>query len=71
MATLSIVEHFDVLKQIGPGGLSRSVSNPVYALALEDTEEAFDNGVVVTIAGGLSEFLCLRRFSVMQARSAL
>ena len=51
MATLSIVEHFDVLKQIGPGGLSRSVSNPVYALALEDTEEAFDNGVVVTIAG--------------------
>ena len=51
MASFSIVEHLDILEQVGPGGLSRSISDPVDALSREDTEEAFDDGIVVTIAG--------------------
>jgi len=50
MATFAVVEHFDVLEQIGAGLLSCAVAYPVHALALEHTEEALDDGIVVTVA---------------------
>ena len=51
MATLSIVEHLYVLEQIGSGFLPVAIANPDHPFALEDTEEAFHDGVVVAVAG--------------------
>ena len=49
MATFSIVEHFDVLEQISTGFLAGSVANPVYTLALEGTEEALHDSIVIAV----------------------
>ncbi len=51
MASLSIVEHLDVFEQIGLRFLSVAIAKPDYPFSLEDTEEAFDDGVVVAVAG--------------------
>ena len=51
MATLSIVEHLDVLKQIGSGFLSVAISNPDDPFPLEGSPEAFHDRVVVAVAG--------------------
>ena len=51
MASLSIVEHLNVLEQIGSGFLSVAIANPDDPFSLEDTEEAFHDGVVVAVAG--------------------
>ena len=46
MAPFSIVKHLDVVEQIGPGLVTRSITNPIDALALEQAEEALDDSVV-------------------------
>ena len=51
MATFSIVEHLNVLKQIGTGLLSVAIANAVHTLSLENTEEALDDGIIVTVTG--------------------
>ena len=51
MATFSIVEHLYVLEQIGSGFVPVAIANPDDPLALENTEEAFHDGVVITVAG--------------------
>jgi len=51
MATFSIVEHLYVLEQIGFGFVPVAIANPDDPFPLEDTEEAFHNGVVITVAG--------------------
>lgn len=51
MATLSIVEHLYVLEQIGSGFVSVAVPDPDDPFSLENTEEALDDGVVITVAG--------------------
>jgi hypothetical protein len=49
MAALSIVEHLDVLEQIGSGFVGVSISDADDAFAFEDPEEAFDDGVEAPI----------------------
>ena len=51
MASFSIVEHFDVLEQIGFGFVSCPVANPVYAFSLESTKETLHDSIVITITG--------------------
>ena len=51
MASFSIVEYLDVLKQVGPGFISGPVANAIDTLSLEDGEEALDDGIVVAVAG--------------------
>ena len=51
MATLSVVEHLNVLEQIGSGLVSVAVANPVHALSLKGGEEAFHDGIVIAVAG--------------------
>jgi hypothetical protein len=45
MATLSIVKHLDVLKQISSGFVWIAIADPDDAFTLEDSEEAFDEGM--------------------------
>jgi hypothetical protein len=51
MAAFSIVEHLDVLKQVGPGFLARPIANTVHAFSLENAEEALDGGIVIAVTG--------------------
>jgi hypothetical protein len=51
MAALSIVEHLDVVKPIGPGYLPISILNPDNPISLESSPEAFHHGIVAAVAG--------------------
>jgi hypothetical protein len=51
VASFSIVEHLDVLKQIGLGFVSRPIAYAVDTLSLKDGEEALDDGIVVAVTG--------------------
>ena len=51
MTTLSIVEHLDVLEQIGSCLVQVAIADADDTFALEDPEEAFDDSVVVAVAG--------------------
>lgn len=50
MAPLWVVEHLDVVEDIGLGIGSRGVGLAAHALALEQLEEALDHRVVVAVA---------------------
>ena len=52
MTTSAVVEHFDVLEQMGNSFLSRAVALPMYALVLQAVGEA--------LSGALSQQLPLR-----------
>jgi len=45
MTTHAVVEHFDILKQIGNRLLSRPIALPMYALILQPVEEALGGRV--------------------------
>jgi hypothetical protein len=47
MTTPAVIEHFNVLEQIGNGFLSRAVALPMYALVLQTIEEALSGCVVL------------------------
>ena len=49
MATFSIVEHLDVLEQIGPCLIPGAVANSVHALSLEKPKEALDHRIVIAV----------------------
>ena len=49
MATLSIIEHLNVVEKIGPSLLSGSIANTVHALPLEQPKEALDDGIEAPI----------------------
>ena len=49
MATFSIVENLDVLKQISAGLFPGFVPHTVHTFAFEHAEEAFDDGVVIAV----------------------
>jgi len=49
MASLSIVEHFDVLEQIGSGFVRVAIADADDPLSLENPEEAFHNSVEAPI----------------------
>lgn len=51
MATLSIVEHLDVLEQIGSGFFPIAIANPDDPFPIEDAEEALHDRIVITVAG--------------------
>ena len=51
MATLSVVEHLNILEQIGFGLVPAAIANPVHALSLKGGEEAFHDGIVIAVAG--------------------
>ena len=48
---LRSVEHLNVLEQIGPGFVSVAIADPDDPFALENTEEAFNDGIVIAVAG--------------------
>lgn len=50
MAPLSIVETFDVIKDIRPGFVSRKVATEVHPLSLHYAEEALDNSIIVAVS---------------------
>src|SRR5690606_1236874 len=50
MPALWVVEHFDVVEHIAPGGRARQVDPPLDSLAFEQLEEALGHRVVVAIA---------------------
>ena len=45
MTTTAVIEHFDVLEQIGDGRLARAVALPMHALILQAVEKALGRGV--------------------------
>ena len=49
MAPLSIVEHLDVVEEIGPRLIPSSVADPVLALSFEEPKEALDEGIVIAV----------------------
>ena len=50
MAPLWVVEHLDVVEDIGLGGIARRIDLAADAFALEQLEEALGHGVVVAVA---------------------
>jgi hypothetical protein len=50
MSSLRVVEHFDVVEDIGPCLLVGVVDPTLDPLPLQQLEEALDDGVVVTVA---------------------
>lgn len=50
VAPFWVVEHLDVIEDIGLGGIARWIDLAADAFALEQLEEALGHGVVVTIA---------------------
>lgn len=50
MAPFRVVEHLDVVEDVGTGICSGGVDLAADALALEQLEEALADGVVVTVA---------------------
>lgn len=52
MAAFSIVEHLNVLEQIGTCFVSGAVAYAVHAFAFENAKEAFYDGVIIAIPGG-------------------
>lgn len=50
MSLPAVVEHLDVLKQIGARFCARLVTPMMHALGLETVEEALHHRVVVTVA---------------------
>ena len=49
MAPFSVVEHRDVVKQVGPGFGAGSIAHAVDALAFEQAKETLHSGVVVAV----------------------
>lgn len=49
MSSLSIVEHLDVLEQICSGFILVAVADPDDTFPLEDSEEAFHNGIIIAV----------------------
>ncbi len=47
MATFWVVEHFDVIKHIGPAFFPSCVCSALDSFALEQLEETFGNRIVV------------------------
>jgi hypothetical protein len=50
MASFPVIEHLNIVEQIGPRFVPRAIADAVDALAFEQPEEALDGGVVVTVA---------------------
>ena len=50
MPSLRVVEHLDVVEDIGSGLVMRGVDAPLDPLSLQQLKEALDNGVVMTVA---------------------
>ena len=50
VAPLWVVEHLDVVEDVGLGGIARWIDLAADAFALEQLEEALGHGVVVAIA---------------------
>jgi hypothetical protein len=50
VAALGVVEHLDVVKDVGPGLVARRVNLAADPLAFEQLEEALGHGVVMAIA---------------------
>ncbi len=50
MLAYRVVEHLDVNEHILPGLVAGLVGTAPYPLALEQVEEALDDGVVMTVA---------------------
>ena len=46
MAPFSVIEHHDVVEQIGTRLLSRAIVHMVHSLTLEDSKEALDDAAV-------------------------
>jgi hypothetical protein len=44
VASLSVVKHLDVVEHVGPGFVTRSVTNAIDAFAFEQAKEALDDG---------------------------
>ena len=50
MATLTVVEDFDVIKDYSPGLFTTAKPEIIEALCLDGTEEALHHGIVITVA---------------------
>jgi hypothetical protein len=50
VATLGVIEHLDVVEDIGPGLIARRIGLPANALSLEQLEEALCDCVVMAVA---------------------
>ena len=50
MLAYRVVEHLDVVEHVAPGIVARQVGTPPDPFTFQKLEEAFGDGVVVTIA---------------------
>ena len=55
--TLRVIEHLDVIENILSGLFTRFIDLATYPLSLEQIEEAFDDGVVVTVPSAAHRML--------------
>ena len=69
MATLSIVEHFNILEQVGTCFISGAVTYAVYTFAFESAEEAFEDGLVKSFS--LRSKSLFRSLAVRSGNSSL
>ncbi|KGP44817.1 hypothetical protein LR61_07715 [Morganella morganii] len=49
MPTLTVIKHFDVIKNIAAGFFPRSVDLFLYPFAFQQLEKAFCNRIIVTV----------------------
>ena len=50
MASFSVIEHLDVIEDIGTRFIACAISGSVDSFAFEQAEEAFSNSIVVAVA---------------------